>query len=166
MWGRKEINSEETMGVYERSDPDKAIKNLKDVMTAMKYLQDTDVNTRLIDEKERVAARLKKLDEDLMPKWKRETNSGEEWDKWVSKDLESEWNKFMKAQATKARDKAVKYMDDYIEDLVDAYLTATNENISNKPGEENAILKTLLEKIRKLRDEWKRYKPISWTNPF
>ncbi|KAJ2970004.1 hypothetical protein NUW58_g9829 [Xylaria curta] len=165
MWGRKAINADDTMNSYMQSEPDRAVKNLKDVMTALKYMQDPTINSRLKAEKERVAARLKELDEDKMPNWNRQ-QGGKAWGRWEKKDLADEWNKFMKQQAEKAKDKAVKYMDDNLKNLEEAYVTSYNEKQADRPGEENQVLKTLLEKIKKLREEWTRYKPISWTNPF
>ncbi|GKT48622.1 chitotriosidase-1 [Colletotrichum spaethianum] len=165
MWGRSAINADATMNSYMQSEPARAVKNLKDVMTALKYMQDTTINSRLKAEKERVAARLKELDEDKMPNWDRQ-QSGRAWGRWEKKDLEGKWNKFMKQQAETAKDKAVKYMDDNLKNLEDAYVTTYNEEQADRPGEENAALKTLLEKIKKVREEWTRYKPNSWENPF
>ncbi|KAM3079706.1 hypothetical protein ACMFMG_006117 [Clarireedia jacksonii] len=149
----------------EGSEPDRAVKNMKDVMTAMKYLGDSTINTRLKAEKERVAARLKELDETKMPSWVRKTGNND-WAKWTSKDLEGKWNIFMKKQATKAKDKAVKYMDDNMKSMKAAYVTKYNKDQAEKPGAENEALKKLIEKIEKLETEWIRYKPISWANPF
>ncbi|KAK7756344.1 hypothetical protein SLS62_001570 [Diatrype stigma] len=165
MWGRSAINADATMNGYMQSEPDRAVKNLKDVMTALKYMQDSTINARLKAEKERVATRLKELDEDKMPNWDRK-QGGKSFKRWEKKGLEGKWNSFMKQQAEIAKDKAVKYMDDNLKSLEDAYVTEYNKEQANQPGAENAVLKTLLEKIEKIRDEWTRYKPNSWTNPF
>ncbi|KAI0399434.1 hypothetical protein F4802DRAFT_589701 [Xylaria palmicola] len=61
------IQNEETIDQYEH-EGDRAVKNLKDVMTAMKYLQDSTIASRLKAQKERIAARLKELDEGKIPK--------------------------------------------------------------------------------------------------
>jgi chitinase len=165
MWGRHDINQDATMTSYIQAEPDRAVKNMKDVMTAMKYLQDSTINTRLKAEKERVAARLKELDETKMPSWVRKTGNND-WAKWTSKGLEGKWNSFMKKQATKAKDKAVKYMDDNIKLMKAAYVTEFNKDLAERPGAENEVLKKLIEKIEKLETEWIRYKPNSWGNPF
>lgn len=165
MWGKKAINDDNTMNSYLQATPDRAVKNLKDVMTALKYLEDTTIDTRLRAEKERVGARLKELDEVIMPNWVRMTKD-KTWNRWVSVGLEAKWNAFMRQRATSAKDKAVKYMDDNLKSLKDAYVTSYNEEQSKLPGEENATLAVLIEKIKKLDQEWQRYKPISWTNPF
>lgn len=166
MWGRKAINSDDTMNSYMQSAPDRAVKNLKDVMTALRYMQDSTINTRLIAEKERVGARLKELDEDKMPNWARDDADGNAWGRWERKDLQGKWNQFMKQQAENAKDKAVRYMTDNLRNLEDAYVTPSNEKLADMPGEENETLKTLLEKIKKIREEWDAYKPNAWGNPF
>lgn len=165
MWGRHTINADATMTSYMQAEPDRAVRNLKDVMTALKYMQDTTINARLVAQKERVAARLKALDEDKMPNWNR-VQSGGTWKKWESKDLEGKWNEFMKKQGQNARDKAVAYMDYNLERLEDAYVTESNQKQADKPGEQNELLKVRLEKMKKLREEWNRYKPNAWKNPF
>lgn len=165
MWGRKAINKDETMNTYIKSGPDRAVKNMKDVMTAMKYLQDSTINTRLINEKERVAARLKELDEDRMPNFQRKS-SDDNWARWTSIGLEGKWNTFIKTQAATARSKAITYMDDNLKSLNEGYVTKYNKEQAEKDTEAGRALKTLIEKIEKLDTEWRRYKPISWQNPF
>ena len=165
IWSKGNINADETMKQYMEADPDRAVRNLKDVMSAMKYMQDPTIKERLIKEKKRVAARLKELDEDKMPKLVRHTGD-EKWSTWKSQGLEAKWNTFIKERATNAKDKAVKYLDDNIKDLRESYVTSTNKEQAKGPSEAARQLKTIIEKIEKLDAEWKRYKPNSWTNPF
>ncbi|KAI0897338.1 glycosyl hydrolases family 18-domain-containing protein [Annulohypoxylon nitens] len=161
MWSTGVINTDDTMTGYIQSEPARAIKNLKDVISAMKYLQDSTINTRLKAEKERIAARLKELDEVRMPNFVKKTGS-KSWSKWTSKGLESEWNTFIKQRATNAKDKAVRYIEDNIQKMKDGYTSDANKEASKT----NPELKTLIEKIEKLEEEWNRYKPNSWQNPF
>lgn len=161
MWSTGVINTDDTMTGYIQSEPERAIKNLKDVISAMKYLQDSTINTRLKAEKERIAARLKELDEVRMPNFVKKTGS-KSWSKWTSKGLESEWNTFIKQRATNAKDKAVRYIEDNILKIKDGYASDANKEAAKT----NPELKTLIEKIEKLEEEWNRYKPNSWQNPF
>lgn len=151
---------------YVQADPDRAIKNMKDVMTAMKYLQDPTIKSRLIAEKERIAARLKELDEVRMPAFVKVTRTGAIFSKWVSIGLEDYWNRFMRESATTAKDRAVKHIDEYLAVMKEVYVSQTNRDFARQPGNENQALAALLGKIDALDAEWARYKPISWTNPF
>lgn len=165
MWANTKLNDEKTMATYISKDPDKAVKNLKNVMSAMKYLQDQTINSRLKAAKERVAARLKELDEVEWPKWQRKT-ADKNWAKWKPIGLEKEWTKFIKQQATTASDKAVKYLDNYCKKLMDNYKNNSNEQLAEMDTDAGKSMKTLLEKIKKVDEEWKQYKPNSWKNPF
>ncbi|KAI0506340.1 hypothetical protein F5B22DRAFT_650900 [Xylaria bambusicola] len=135
MWERKPINADETMNNY----------------------------ICLKAEGERVAAELKELDEDEMPSWNRQQR-GKSLGRWKKKDLADKWNK-LKQRVEQTEDKAVKYMDDKLKNLEDAYVTEYNEKQANLPGE-SEMPKTLLTTIKKLGEECTRYKLISWTNPF
>lgn len=134
-------------------------------MTAMKYLQHSVINQRLIDEKERIAKRLKDLDEVEMPKFVMKTGD-RVWKKWKPVGLEGKWNSFIKKRAQTARDKAIRLMEDKLKDLEEAYVTDYNKEMATHPNPESQALGVLIRKIESLRAEWTRYKPISWTNPF
>lgn len=165
MWGDTEIHTDNTVTKYKQAETDRLIKSIKDLISAMKYMQHPTVHTRLVDQKKRIAARLKELDEVKMPAFQKHTKE-EKWNKWTARGLEDAWNKWIRTQAEKAKSKAVKYIEARIKDLKDGYDSPTNRNMAEKPGEENAKLKTLLAKIDAIDAEWKRYKPISWGNPF
>lgn len=160
------IQNDETMNRYD-ADGDEAVKNLKHVLTAMRYLQDSTIASRLIEQKDRIGARLKALDEDKLPAMTRTTRTGGTYGTWVPMDLEGKWNTFMRNKGATARSKAVKHIDDHLEILKEHFLTDFMRSQADKQeAAGDTGLKTLIEKIEKLDEEWTAYKPVSWTNPF
>lgn len=131
----------------------------------MKYMQDPAINQRLVAQKQRIAARLKQLDEVEMPRFQKHTGSNQ-WHKWTSRGLEGEWNTWVRTRAAVAKAKGVNYIEGMIRALKEAYDSQLNRQLAAQPGEENANLATLLGKIDAIEAEWIRYKPISWGNPF
>ncbi|SPO07096.1 related to chitinase [Cephalotrichum gorgonifer] len=161
------INSDTTMMDYIRQDPDKAIKNIKDVMTALKYMGDSTIRSTFIAQKERVAARLKELDEDIMPNvQKPDTREGLSWGRWKSQGMEGRWNTFMKDKTATALFKAKKHIDDYTLALKDGYAKESDRKAAEADTDVARDAARLIDKIDKLDAEWKRYKPLVWSNPF
>ncbi|KAJ3571085.1 hypothetical protein NPX13_g5500 [Xylaria arbuscula] len=143
------IQNDDTMLQYE-GDGDRAVKNIKDVMTAMKYLQDGTIAQRLRAQKERIAGRFRELDVNQLPNW-------------VRKDLRgnSVW------PCVTARAKAVAHIDEHIPKLMEAYINDfKREQAEKQAAAGDMTLKNLIEKIEMIDAEWTRYKPMSWTNPF
>ncbi|KAJ8123757.1 hypothetical protein ONZ43_g362 [Nemania bipapillata] len=164
--GDATIQNEDTMAQYD-GDGDRAVKNLKDVMTAMKYLQDGTVATRLRAQKERIAGRLRELDTNKLPNWNRVNRNGGKYGNWVPQDLEGKWNTFMSDKCATARMKAVAHIDEHLGRLVEGFVNDFQKgqaDVQAQQGDEH--LKNLIEKVEKLQTEWTRYRPISWTNPF
>ncbi|KAI1180783.1 carbohydrate-binding module family 18 [Nemania sp. FL0916] len=160
------IQNDDTMTKYE-GEGNRAVKNLKDVMTAMKYLQDTTVAQRLKAQKERIAARFKELDTVQLPNWNRKNSRGQAYGQWQPLGLEGKWNTFMRDKGATARSKAVTHIDTYLPMLKDAYVTDFKKGEADKQAQAGDDgLKNLIEKIEKIDAEWARYKPNAWTNPF
>lgn len=76
MFSKDEINSDKTIIGYVRADPYRAVKNIKDVISALKYMGDTTTRQAFIGQKRRIAARLKELDEEVMPKVQKTRRNG------------------------------------------------------------------------------------------
>ncbi|KAI0108999.1 carbohydrate-binding module family 18 [Nemania sp. FL0031] len=164
--GDATIQNEDTMAQYD-GEGDRGVKNLKDVMTAMKYLQDTTIASRLRAQKERIAARLRELDTNLLPNWNRVNRNGGQYGNWVPLNLEGRWNTFISDKCATARTKAVAHIDEHIGRLVQGFVNDFQKGQAEKQAEAgDEHLKNLIEKVEKLQTEWTRYKPISWTNPF
>lgn len=164
--GDATIQNDDTMRTY-IGGGDRAVKNLKDIITAMRYLQDSTVAATLLRQKQRMAARFKALDEDELPEMVRTTRTGDKYGTWEPMGLEDKWNTFMRDKGATARSKAVKHIDDNLAELKENYLDdfkrsqADKQEAAGDPG-----LKTLIGKIEKLDEEWTAYKPVSWRNPF
>jgi chitinase len=159
------IQNDDTMRQYD-AEGDKGVKNLKDVMTAMKYLQDSTINTRLIAQKERIATRLRELDQDKLPNWMRKNRNGD-YGKWVPLGLENKWNTFVRDKCATARSKAIAHINAHLETLKEGFVTPYHmEQADAQAAAGDTHLRDLIQKIQMLETEWLRYRPISWTNPF
>ncbi|KAI0595746.1 carbohydrate-binding module family 18 [Biscogniauxia sp. FL1348] len=164
--GDATIQNDDTMAQYV-GEGGRAVKNLKDVMTAMKYLQDSTIATRLRAQKERIAARLRDLDTVELPNWRRTKRNGDSYGTWVPVSLEGKWNTFISNKCATARSKAITHIDSYLGILKDGYVTDFKKDQAEKQAAQgDTSLKDLIDKIEKLDAEWTRYKPLSWTNPF
>ncbi|GAP85921.1 putative glycosyl hydrolases family 18 protein [Rosellinia necatrix] len=160
------VQGDDTMLQYE-GDGDRAVKNLKDVMTAMKYLQDPTIAQRLRAQKERIAERWRELDVNQLPNWDRKNRNGASYGRWVSQGLEGRWNNFVRDKCATARAKAVAHIDEHLPKLREAYINDFKRGQAEKQAAAgDSTLKNLIEKIEMIETEWMRYKPISWTNPF
>lgn len=89
---------------YIQQDPDKAIKNIKDVLMAYKYHQQPTIATYWQNQKNRVGNMLDRMDQ-LIP-----SKQDPSYDTYVSMNLKSEWKTWIKGRVIFARQKAVKYM--------------------------------------------------------
>ncbi|KAI0877792.1 carbohydrate-binding module family 18 [Hypoxylon argillaceum] len=164
--GDATIQNEDTMAQYD-GEGDRGLKNLKDVMTAMKYLQDDTIATRLRSQKERIAARLRELDTNLLPNWNRVNKNGGKYGNWVPQNLEGMWNTFVANKCATARTKAVTHIDEHLGRLVEGFVNDFQKGQADVQAQKGDMhLKNLIEKVEKLQTEWTRYRPISWTNPF
>lgn len=153
MWGRKQINAHDTMTDYISSTPDRAVKNMKDVMTALKYMDDGTVRNRLVLQSARIETRLRLLDETALPGWTKVDASGT-WGTWVEIGLGDMWRPWIRQRFQLARDKASTYINRYLAVMETNYIT----NNPNPTG-------TLVGKIQALRQEWDTYRAQAWTNP-
>ncbi|KAI0203159.1 carbohydrate-binding module family 18 [Astrocystis sublimbata] len=159
------IQNDDTMKQYE-GDGDRAVKNLKDVMTAMKYLQDGTIDTRLRAQKVRIANRLREL-EQIMPTWVRKDTKGQSFGQWQPMGLEGRWNTFIRDKCATARTKAVSHINDHMVNLRNGYVNDYQKDQAKKQSANgDDTLKDLIEKVEKIDAEWTRYRPLSWTNPF
>lgn len=138
MWGNTAINIDDVMVGYIQQDPDKAIKNIKDVLMAYKYHQQPTIATYWQNQKNRVGNMLDRMDQ-LIP-----SKQDPSYDTYVSMNLESEWNTWINGRVIFARQKAVQYMQYYITKLKDGYLESDRSKITDSD-----VLKRI-EKIEKL----------------
>ena len=81
----------------------------------------------------------------------------------------------MRSKVATAITKATTYNNYYLDMLRDGYTNDVNRALVQEPEdaldgweprEELRPLKTIIDKIDKLNDEWERYKPLIWANPF
>jgi hypothetical protein len=128
---------------YIGSDPDKAVKNLKDVMTALKYMGDSTVRESMISEKQPVAARFKQLDEVEMPKVQRPGLQ-----KWEKQGLEGYWNTFVRANTQRMLNNAKAHVDDYLKRMVEGTRVTTTRSSPRRGRKRGRRCGRLLRRLR------------------
>jgi len=156
MWGQGRISDPRTMAGYMNNNPNKAVKNLKDVLTAMRYMEDTDVENTLVNQAARVGARLLLIDNVALPAWTKIDGSGT-WGQWTSKGLGNLWTAWIRQRSQKARDKGFQHITDYLAELEDRFINNVPAGVT--------VPQVLVDKIEAFRDEWDNYRVIGWTNP-
>ena len=165
MWGPNDINSDATMAKYEQSSPDRAFKNIQDVLTALSYLRDSTVSARLVNQASRAGAMLKSMDETYVPRVKKSGRTGD-YPAWKAVGLESEWNAWIRGRADKVRAKAESYIQTYLGQLQEGYATQAQRDVAEKGGNDPQAVqaRALIEKIDALA------KAVNaaprWNNPF
>lgn len=95
---------------YEQQNPDKAIKNLKDVLSALKYHQIPAVNTIIVAQANRVGNMFQIMETELA---KRQG--------YQALGLQAAWNTWIRGRTDLARTKAETYLTDYLRKLKDGY---------------------------------------------
>lgn len=122
MWGDHEINSDTTMGNYVTDGGHRAVKNLKDVLTAWKYHQTSAINTILVNQVARVGNMLEAMEVYLLATTIR--TRGGNLAPYQRQNLQTKWRAFMQQAATKARSKADTYITKWLEMLQNDYTSA------------------------------------------
>jgi chitinase len=167
MWGDDPINNDFTMQEYLGAQPDKAFKNIKDVISVLRYHMDATVAQRLIDQKNRVGNMMNRLDTVLIPQVQ-VSGRGGNFGRWQAVGLQNRWNTWIRGRANKARVKAETYIETYLERLKDGYASEVQRQVARDgdPGDPLIIAaRTLIAKIDALDNEWQNNRP-RWQNPF
>ncbi len=121
MWGTGAINQDTTMTGYEQQTPERAVKNIKDVLSAYKYHQFNEVNNILVAQVGRVATMLNQI-EQYLASITVTTRAGT-FATYQPMGLGAQWRTFMNGRAAMARSKAETYMDDWVQSLQNGYAT-------------------------------------------
>ena len=122
MWGKTAINSDETMTNYEQQQPDRAVKNIKDVLSAYKYHQIQAVNGILVRQANRVGAMFGRMENDYL------ANNYPGYEKI---GLQALWTSWIKGRTDRARTRAETYMKDGVKRLHDGYGSDYNRQFTN-----------------------------------
>ncbi|KAL8730716.1 MAG: hypothetical protein Q9166_003908 [cf. Caloplaca sp. 2 TL-2023] len=147
MWGKKDINSDETMTNYEQQTPDKAVKNLKDVISAYKYHKVPTVSTYLVNQANRVGNMFQQMENSIAA-----SDPG-----YQRLNLQSKWKTWIKGRGDRARTRTETYVVDYTKKLRDGY--TSEYQVAGGFGDP-----VLLEKIEASTKEVNGLQP--WGNPF
>ena len=131
---------------YEQQTPDKAIKNLKDVLSALKYHQIAGVNTILVTQANRVGNMFQTMETELA------NRPG-----YQPLGLQAAWKTWIKGRADRARTRAETYLTDNMRKLKDGY----GSDYQRQPQFADTVL---LGKIDAL--DAAITGRTTWTNPF
>lgn len=150
MWGNVVINDDNVMVGYIQQDPDKAIKNVKDVVMAYKYHLQPDIATYWRNQVKRVGDMLERMDQ-LIPQ-----KQDPSYETYQSMNLKTEWNTWISGRVYFAQHKAKQYMENWIAKLKDGYIPADTSKITD-----DIVLKRI-EKIKKLDEAIKAVVGTAW----
>ncbi|TKA63461.1 hypothetical protein B0A49_09919 [Cryomyces minteri] len=165
MWGRNAINDDSTMAEYLGNEPDRAIKNIKNVLTALVYHRDGQISQILVNQARRVEQMMGDLDTIYLPAMNRQTR-GANYAHWKPVGLQQYWRQWMRGRADIARVKATTYIEKYMRALQDGYNSPSiQEFIRQHPNDPASQTGTvLINKINHLQQTVDN--APAWTNPF
>ncbi|KAK3390167.1 glycosyl hydrolases family 18 protein-like protein [Podospora didyma] len=149
-----------------------AIHGVKSFFGALKYLDNAEVRRIMLLQKNRVAQRLRNLDEVLMPNYVKQTTIGgvaTNWRRWQSVGLFNQWNQYMRDQTLLAHNKGMDHIESSLRDLESAWappeLRADAFAIPLDPGYEED--RRLITKLDTFRAQFNAYRVANtpWNNP-
>lgn len=147
MWGVNVINNQQTMTDYEQQEPDRAIANLKDVLTALRYHQDGVVSGNLVRQARRVGVMFNNM----------ETEIARRDPTFQPKGLQTLWNSWIKGRADRARTRAETYLETNLKALKDGYMSDYQQD----PKFSDGVLVTKINRLDAAIQGRTR-----WNNPF
>ncbi|KAL9030617.1 MAG: hypothetical protein Q9196_001284 [Gyalolechia fulgens] len=148
MWGSSSsINLDQTMTDYEQQQPDRAVKNLKDVLSAVAYHRIPAVSTILVDQADRIGSMFNQMEDALVTK-----GGG-----YQKVNLQQKWKSWIKGRAERARTRAETHLKDNMKKLEDGYTS----NYQQQPQFGDGVLVNKIKAIRKAIDD-----APTWSNPF
>lgn len=153
MWGDGDIRKKNVMQKYCDSNPQKAVQNIKDVLSAWKYHVDTEIKTILTRQRNRVADTLNDIETAL-----KGTTNSKAGLPYEPIDLKSKWNTWSAARLVDARNKAEDHMTKWTAKLEAAYATAAKKKAATEAKNTTAL--DLIDQIETLKEAVKN-KP-SW----
>lgn len=149
MWGDQAINDDNTMNEYLGNTPERAIKNVKDVITAYRYHQIQKIQNNLVAQSNRVRDMFDTMDTAILAKNPsyQKLNLGPLWASW------------MRGRADRARTRAETYTKQWVNALKTGYGTESQRETAD------ADRKILLSKIDALDTEVTNVINGGWPNP-
>lgn len=148
MWGKSaSINLDQTMTDYEQQQPDRAVKNLKDVLSAIAYHRNPTVSSLLVNQANRVGSMFNQMEDALVAK-----GGG-----YQKLNLQQRWNAWIKGRADRARTRAEAHLDDNFKKLKAGYLS----DYQQQPQFSDGVLVTKIKKLGEAIENRQR-----WNNPF
>lgn len=148
MWGKSaSINLDQTMTDYEQQQPDRAVKNLKDVLSAINYHRIPAVSSTLVRQANRVGTMFDQMEDALVAR-----GGG-----YQKVNLQQKWNSWIKGRADRARTRAETHLNDNYEKLKAGYLSDYQQQPQFSDG-------VLVKKIQELGKAIANAQ--SWSNPF
>ena len=168
MWGTGAIRNDDTMRQYLLQNPNTAIKNLKDTITAIRYHTDPTISARLVLQKDRVGNMLNQMDTQVVPGIVRTGRAGTQFGQWQPQDLQQEWNRWIRGRAAEALVKAIGHVDKWLPQLEQAYATPVQRDNADRGGDSREAVNARIRigKIDTLRNQWTGNNRPIWPNPF
>lgn len=139
MWGDHVINTDDKMTDMVNNDPNSAVKNLKDVLTAVKYHKIPAINTILVRQVGRVGSMMEQME--VFLEGRNDIAYGRKGNllRYQRAGLKLKWEIFMQKKVTLARSKASTHLTTWLQSLQNAYASAT-DRANAVAGSDDAIL--------------------------
>ena len=155
MWGESLINRDDTIMGYIHQEPLKAVKRLKDVLTAYRYHQDATISDNLKKQSQRVSEALDKMDRIELPKL---NYKGQKVKPYKTLGFKKRWDEWIKSRAERANKRTMMYLDQYIEQM-QGYANSQEDRF--EPN-----LQSLANSVRALKAELAKVHQDEWKIPF
>lgn len=165
MWGDDDIRTDAKFTEYMQQDPEKAVRNLKDCITALRYMADPVISNTLLIQKNRVQARIDLLDQTIIPAM---VKPG--WQGYQPLGLAIRWHDWMHNRAQSAHIKVKTYVARWLRQLQESFATPVQRQNAQKGAEDGSTVAQdtlkFIEKIDILANEWNAYLENQWVPPF
>lgn len=171
MWGTSLIRTDDVMLGYIQQDPEKAVRNLKDCLMALRYLQDGTINARLLTQKTRVTNALALLDTQVIP-----TQMNPKLDATMRPypatglGLSGLWDTWIHNKARSAHTKVKTHITEGLRHLQDSYATPLQRNNAQQGINAGSTVAQetmdFIVKIDTLQQQYTLYTQNEWVPPF
>jgi hypothetical protein len=151
MWGRSAINSDSTMNSYEQSQPNKEVRNIKDVLSAYRYHTIPAIRQILLTQRNRVSDMFDAIEDEMVRVQLSYQTGGRRPVNivpYVKIGLKTQWDTWSSGRLSLAKSKAETYMSHYLQSLQNGYATPALRNAAQAAaGKGDNDPQTLIDKI-------------------
>jgi hypothetical protein len=152
MWGKNAINADDKMHYWEQATPERAIANIKDVLSAWKYHIDSSISAILLKQRNRVGDQMAAIEKELdgLTYTTGRGNNAKTIIPYKQIDLKKEWLLWSSGRLARAKQRAEEYMDTWLDSLKEGYATDFLREEARKHAQDEPNLELMIQRIDKL----------------